>query len=156
MRKTLDNTTASRGRRPECEAVVACRAAANEELFDLYWPSCRYHPLFAAFSAYLHSSEFHALACHSDAAQTFTRRRKLPVPALVAVMLSGMRKSVQTELDEFSPTCNSRRNGTPRIRAGVRQGPHEAGRPCHRRAPWTPQLQRVPLLQPFSLPRSLK
>jgi len=41
------------------------------------------------------------LARHADAGNAFARRRKLPPPALVAVMLSGMRKSVQTELDEF-------------------------------------------------------
>lgn len=50
---------------------------------------------------FLHSSQFRDLACHPDAGNAFVRRRKLPLPALVAVMLSGMRKSVQTELDEF-------------------------------------------------------
>jgi len=57
--------------------------------------------LFTAFSAHLHSSQFRDLACHSDAANAFRRRRKLPLPALVAVMLTGMRKSVQAELGEF-------------------------------------------------------
>lgn len=57
--------------------------------------------LLAAFSAYLHSPEFHALARMPGTSTAFSRRRKLPLPALVAVMLGGMRKSVQTELDEF-------------------------------------------------------
>lgn len=49
----------------------------------------------------MHSPQFRDQACHADAGNAFVRRRKLPLPALVAVMLSGMRKSVQTELDEF-------------------------------------------------------
>ena len=57
--------------------------------------------LFSAFSLFLHSPQFRDLARHADAGNAFVRRRKLPLPALVAVMLSGMRKSVQTELDEF-------------------------------------------------------
>jgi hypothetical protein len=57
--------------------------------------------LFSAFSLFLHSPRFRDLARHADAGNAFARRRKLPLPALVAVMLSGMRKSVQTELDEF-------------------------------------------------------
>jgi Transposase DDE domain len=57
--------------------------------------------LFSAFSTFLHSPQFRDLARHADAGNAFVRQRKLPLPALVAVMLSGMRKSVQTELDEF-------------------------------------------------------
>lgn len=57
--------------------------------------------LFSALSTFLHSPQFRNLACHADAGNAFVRKRKLPLPALVAVMLSGMRKSVQTELDEF-------------------------------------------------------
>lgn len=57
--------------------------------------------LFASFSQFMHSPQFRDQACHVDAGNAFVRRRKLPLPALVAVMLSGMRKSVQTELDEF-------------------------------------------------------
>jgi hypothetical protein len=57
--------------------------------------------LFSAFSLFLHSPQFRNLACHADAGNAFVRRPKLPLPALVAIMLSGMRKSVQTELDEF-------------------------------------------------------
>ena len=56
--------------------------------------------LFTAFSQLMHSPQFRDLACHADAGNAFVRRRKLALPALVAVMLSGMRKSVQTELDE--------------------------------------------------------
>ena len=57
--------------------------------------------LFTAFSVFLHSPQFRDLARHAGAGNAFVRRRKLPLPALVAVTLSGMRKSVQTELDEF-------------------------------------------------------
>lgn len=62
--------------------------------------------LFTSFSQYMHSSQFRDLACHADAGKAFVRKRKLPLPALVAVMLSGMRKSVQTELDEFFAHLN--------------------------------------------------
>ncbi|MDP2371127.1 MAG: hypothetical protein Q8M25_23215, partial [Rhodoferax sp.] len=46
--------------------------------------------------------EFLLHAAHPDHPGAFTRQRKLPLPALVALMLSGMRKSIQAELDEFS------------------------------------------------------
>jgi len=52
--------------------------------------------LSSAFSLFLHSPQFRDLAGNA-----FVRRRKLRLPALVAIMLSGMRKSVQTEFDEF-------------------------------------------------------
>lgn len=57
--------------------------------------------LFDAFSMHLHSPQFLEAARHREHARAFTRERKLPLPALVAVMLSGMRKSIQAELDEF-------------------------------------------------------
>jgi len=38
----------------------------------------------------------------------FTRSRKLPLPALVALLLTGMRKSVQAELDEFFAHLNQK------------------------------------------------
>ena len=57
--------------------------------------------LFTAFSAHLHSPQFRDAARHADAGNAFVRRRKLPLPELIAVMLTGMRKSIQTELDEF-------------------------------------------------------
>ena len=57
--------------------------------------------LLLAFSDYLHSNQFRDLARHPDFPCAFTRERKLPLPALVAVLLSGMRKSIQAELDEF-------------------------------------------------------
>lgn len=47
------------------------------------------------------SPQFRDLARHADSGNAFVRKRKLPLPALVAVMLSGMRKSIQSELDEF-------------------------------------------------------
>lgn len=57
--------------------------------------------LLRAFSEYLHSSQFRDLARHPDFPNAFTRDRKLPLHALLAVLLSGMRKSIQAELDEF-------------------------------------------------------
>lgn len=57
--------------------------------------------LFAAFSDYLHSPQFRELARHAEHRHAFSRERKLPLASLLAVMLGGMRKSIQTELDEF-------------------------------------------------------
>ena len=59
------------------------------------------HSFFADLAAHLQSAEFRQLAIHPDHPTAFTRQRKLPLPALVALLLSGMRKSVQAELDEF-------------------------------------------------------
>ena len=53
------------------------------------------------FVAHLHSPDFHQLARHADHPGAFTRQRKLPLPSLIAVMLCGMSKSVQAELDLF-------------------------------------------------------
>lgn len=57
--------------------------------------------LFTDLAAHMQSPEFHASARHPDHSTAFTRRRKLPLPYLVALLLSGMRKSVQAELDTF-------------------------------------------------------
>lgn len=57
--------------------------------------------LYAEFAAHLESPQFHAQARHTDYPNAFCRRRKLPLPSLMAAMLGGMRKSVRTELDEF-------------------------------------------------------
>ena len=54
-----------------------------------------------ALVARLRSGEFLLHAAHPDHPGAFTRQRKLPLPALVALLLSGMRKSIQSELDEF-------------------------------------------------------
>jgi hypothetical protein len=59
------------------------------------------YSLLAEFSTFIKSSQFLELARHPEHARAFTRQRKLPLPSLVAVMLSGMRKSIQAELDEF-------------------------------------------------------
>lgn len=59
------------------------------------------HAIFSDFAAFLHSDAFRSGARHPDAPNAFTRQRILPLPILVATMLSGMRKSVQTELNEF-------------------------------------------------------
>ena len=56
--------------------------------------------LFADLAARLRSAEFLLHAAHPDHPSAFTRQRKLPLPALVALMLSGMRKRIQGELDE--------------------------------------------------------
>lgn len=57
--------------------------------------------LLNSFASFLHSDAFRAAARHPDRPQAFSRERKLPLPALIAAMLCGMRKSVQAELDEF-------------------------------------------------------
>ena len=57
--------------------------------------------LFGDLAQHLRSAQFLSHAVHPDHPSAFTRQRKLPLPALVALMLSGMRKSVQAELDEF-------------------------------------------------------
>ena len=56
---------------------------------------------FSELAAHLQSDEFRQVAIHADHPTAFTRQRKLPLPALVALLLCGMRKSVQAELDEF-------------------------------------------------------
>lgn len=57
--------------------------------------------LFSDLAARLQSAEFLLTARHPDHPTAFTRRRKLPLPSLVALMLTGMRKSIQAELDTF-------------------------------------------------------
>jgi len=57
--------------------------------------------LLSDFIQHLHSPDFHKLARHADHPGAFTRRRKLPLPSLIALMLCGMSKSVQGELDLF-------------------------------------------------------
>ena len=49
----------------------------------------------------IQSPEFLVAARHPDHPTAFTRRRKLPLVSLVVLMISGMRKSIQAELDEF-------------------------------------------------------
>ena len=57
--------------------------------------------LFQDFAARLCSPEFLHDARHSDHPTAFSRCRKLPLPTLVAIMLTGMRMSIQAELDTF-------------------------------------------------------
>ncbi|WP_144021125.1 IS4 family transposase [Caballeronia sordidicola] len=52
-------------------------------------------------AARLQSAEFLQIARHSEHPGAFTRHRKLPLPSLVALLLTGMRMSVQAELDVF-------------------------------------------------------
>ncbi|MCO2922433.1 IS4 family transposase [Pseudomonas aeruginosa] len=57
--------------------------------------------LFSDIAARIQSPEFVASARHPDHPCAFTRHRKLPLVSLVVLMISGMRKSIQAELDEF-------------------------------------------------------
>lgn len=57
--------------------------------------------LFQDFAARLCSTEFLHDARHCDHPTAFSRCRKLPLPTLVAFMLTGMRMSIQAELDTF-------------------------------------------------------
>lgn len=57
--------------------------------------------LFEDFAARLCSAEFVHDARHPDHPTAFSRCRKLPLATLVAVMLTGMRMSIQAELDTF-------------------------------------------------------
>src|ERR1700739_1901730 len=57
--------------------------------------------LLADLAAHIQTDQFRQLARDPEHPTAFQRRRKLPLPALIALMLTGMRKSVQTELDEF-------------------------------------------------------
>ena len=68
--------------------------------------------LFNDLAAYLQSTEFLATARHPTA---FTRRRKLPLASLVALMLSGMRKSIQAELDTFFAHLQQQQHWTVKI-----------------------------------------
>jgi hypothetical protein len=57
--------------------------------------------LCASFAEYLQSDDFLQIARHAEHPRAFSRERKLPLPALVASLVSGLCKSVQAELDEF-------------------------------------------------------
>ncbi|HEX7984706.1 MAG TPA: hypothetical protein VF616_14410 [Duganella sp.] len=55
--------------------------------------------MFQDFFARLCSTEFLHDPRHADHPTAFSRCRKLPLPTLVAIMLTGMRMSIQAELD---------------------------------------------------------
>ena len=57
--------------------------------------------LFSDLSAHLASPEFLLTARHREHPTAFTRTRKLPLPSLIALLLCGMRMSIQAELDQF-------------------------------------------------------
>ena len=57
--------------------------------------------LFMDLAVRLQSTEFLQSARHPEHPTAFTRRRKLPLAHLVALMLTGMRMSIQAELDAF-------------------------------------------------------
>jgi hypothetical protein len=62
--------------------------------------------LFSDLSTYLRSPEFRETARHPLHPNAFSRKRKLPLPTLVTLLLTGMKKSVQAELDEFFAHLN--------------------------------------------------
>ena len=62
---------------------------------------CVLTTLFLDFAARLCSTEFLRDARHPDHPTAFSRCPKLPLATLVALMLTGMRMSVQAELDTF-------------------------------------------------------
>ena len=64
--------------------------------------------LFSDLATHLKSPDFLVLAPHPDHPTAFTRARKLPLPNLISLMLTGMRKSVQSELDEFFAHLNQK------------------------------------------------
>lgn len=57
--------------------------------------------LFMDFAVRLQSAEFLQIARHPEHPKAFSRQRKLPLPTLVALMLTGMCMSIQAELDVF-------------------------------------------------------
>ncbi|MBR7781866.1 IS4 family transposase [Undibacterium luofuense] len=58
--------------------------------------------VFRNFAEHLQSDLFRETARHSEYPTAFTRKGgKLPLPSLIAVMVSGMRMSVRAELDQF-------------------------------------------------------
>ena len=57
--------------------------------------------IFCELAIHLASPEFLLTARHPEHPTAFTRDRKLPLASLVAVMLCGMRMSIQAELDRF-------------------------------------------------------
>jgi hypothetical protein len=66
-----------------------------------------FHSLSADLAARLRSAEFLLHAAHPDHPTAITRQRKLALPALVALVLSGRSKSIQSELDEFFAHLNN-------------------------------------------------
>ena len=73
--------------------------AVSEIFFSLATMSLT--ALFTDLALRLQSPEFLESARHPEHPTAFTRRRKLPLPSLVALMLTGMRMSIQAELDTF-------------------------------------------------------
>ncbi|MGF6969340.1 hypothetical protein OKW43_006435 [Paraburkholderia sp. WC7.3g] len=97
-------------------------------------------------AAHIQTDQFRQLACTPEHPMAFQRRRKLPLPALIALMLTGMRKSVQTELDEFfghlqqqAQPGSSLQRRSPAARSGLSL-PMAACRP---ESAWHPFCMRV-------------
>ena len=74
----------------------------------------------------IQSPEFLVAARHPDHPTAFTRRRKLPLVSLVVLMISGMRKSIQAELDEFFAHLQKQAHLVRRFRARVRESASQA------------------------------
>ena len=86
--------------------------------------------IFADLATHMQSAEFLLQARHPAHPKAFTRQRKLPLPALVALLLSGMRMSLHSA--EHQHICVSQRKlGCYRrhdiIKNQVRQLAEEAG-----------------------------
>jgi hypothetical protein len=64
------------------------------------------YALFSDLSLHLESAEFLDRSRHSEHPNAFTRCRKLPLHTLIAVMLTGMRMSIQSELGFFFAHLN--------------------------------------------------
>ena len=76
--------------------------------------------LFSDLAARLQSPEFLLSVRHVEHPTAFTRRRKLPLVSLVAMMLSGMCKCVQAELDTFFAHLQQRKLTRQKARANDR------------------------------------
>ena len=111
--KKLDKTCAARGRRPECEVFLRSGRRPITIFSSIVAGQMSMYSLLSEFSTYIKSSQFRELARHPDHARAFTREHKLPLPSLAAVMLSGMRKSIQAELDEFFAHLDRKRSAPP-------------------------------------------
>jgi hypothetical protein len=84
--------------------------------------------LIAEFSERIASAEFAQIARHPEFPKAFTRKSKLPLPALIASLLSMRNESQQAMLDGFFASVYD--TSTP-VR-GVPLPPHAATCTCRR------------------------
>lgn len=120
----------------------ALRAAASE-VFDAHCPQCRFLAflliLLPAFSP-MNFSCWPALPKHPAA---FCRNRDLPLHALVALPLTGMRMSIQSELDSFFAHLHQRA-----------QFMHVVSRPAFAKARAELSLTAIPTLNDWPVERA--